>query len=119
MALRAARTAGLRVDEVAEREQLATIKAELGLQQEQLLQGIDLFGSQVLIPYLFGLAEAGYPSDATTDSAVADLITLQRRRRKLEPGPRYFEGADSGKQHCQNRSGGPYPAVLWSTGAPK
>jgi ankyrin repeat protein len=77
MALRAARTAGLRIDEVAAREQLTSMKAELGSQQEQFLQGIDLFGSQVLVPYLFGLAEAGYAPDAITDSAVADLITLQ------------------------------------------
>jgi hypothetical protein len=32
------------------------MKSELGSQQELFLQGIDLFGSQVLVPYLFGLA---------------------------------------------------------------
>jgi hypothetical protein len=77
MAVRAARTAGLRVDEGAAREQLNGMKAELGSQREQFLQGIDLFGSQVLVPYLFGLAEAGYAPDAVTDSAVADLMSLQ------------------------------------------
>jgi ankyrin repeat protein len=77
MAVRAARTAGLPVDEAAAREQMAGMKAELGSQQEQFLQGIDLFGSQVLVPYLFGLAVAGYAPDAITDNAVADLMSLQ------------------------------------------
>jgi ankyrin repeat protein len=77
MAVRAARTAGLRIDDETAREQMTSMKAELGSQQEQFLQGIDLFGSQVLVPYLFGLAEAGYAPDAVTDSAVADLMSLQ------------------------------------------
>jgi ankyrin repeat protein len=77
VAVRAASTAGLRIDEAVAREQMTSMKAELGSQQELLLQGIDLFGSQVLVPYLFGLAEAGYAPDATTDGAVADLISLQ------------------------------------------
>jgi len=38
---------------------------------------IDLFGSQVLVPFLFGLAEAGYAPDAVTDSVVEDLMSLQ------------------------------------------
>jgi hypothetical protein len=77
MAAQAARTAGLRFDESPAREQMSAMKAELGSQQELFLQGIDLFGSQLLAPYLFGLAEAGYAPDAITDSAVADLISLQ------------------------------------------
>jgi ankyrin repeat protein len=77
IAVRAAHTSGMRVDEGAAREQLTSLKAELESQQELLLQGIDLFGSQVLVPYLFGLAEAGYATDAVIDSAVADLMTLQ------------------------------------------
>jgi ankyrin repeat protein len=77
MALQAARSSGLSIDETAAREQLAVMKGELASQQEQFLQGIDLFGSQVLIPSLFGLAEAGYAPDPITDSAVADLVTLQ------------------------------------------
>jgi ankyrin repeat protein len=77
MAVRVGRSAGLHVDDEAAREQLTSMKAELGSQRELFLQGLDLFGSQLLVPYLFGLAEAGYPPDAITDSAVTDLISLQ------------------------------------------
>ncbi len=77
MVVRAAHTAGMRVDEEVAREQLITVIAELERQQELFLQGIDLFGPQVLLPYLFELAESGYAPDSITDSAVADLITSQ------------------------------------------
>ena len=75
MVVRAAHTAGGRVDEEVAREQLISAIAELERQQELFLQGIDLFGPQVLVPYLFELAGSGYAPDVITDSAVADLIT--------------------------------------------
>ncbi len=103
MAVQAARPAGIGVDESVAMDQLTSMKVELGRQQEQFLEGIDLFGSQVLAPYLFGLAEAGYAPDAVTDSAVVDLMSLTERRRKLEPGSSDIKGADAGKQYCPNR----------------
>jgi len=78
MIVRRVPSAGVHIDEAAAREQSITMKADFESQQELFLQGNDLFGAQVLIPYLFGLNEAGYAADATTDSALADLIALQR-----------------------------------------
>jgi Squalene-hopene cyclase N-terminal domain len=73
-----AREHGIQIDEDGARERVAGMKAELGTQQELFLQGIDAFGSMVLAPFLFGMAEAGYPPDPITDGAVVDLISLQR-----------------------------------------
>src|SRR5215472_3029551 len=36
------------------------------------------FRSMILAPFLFGMAEGGYPQDSVTDSAVVDLMSLQR-----------------------------------------
>jgi ankyrin repeat protein len=78
VAIRVAREHGIQIDEDGARERVAGMKAELGAQQELFLQGIDAFGSMVLAPFLSGMAEAGYPPDPITDSAVVDLISLQR-----------------------------------------
>jgi ankyrin repeat protein len=78
MAIRVAREHGIQIDEEGARERLASMRAELGVQQELFLQGIDAFGSMVLAPFLFGMAEGGYPPDPITDSAVVDLMSLQR-----------------------------------------
>jgi hypothetical protein len=85
--VRAAHAAGIRVDEGAARELLIRMKAELERHQELFLQGVDLFGSQLLVPYLFGLAEAGDAPDVITDSAVADLITRQSADGSWNRGP--------------------------------
>ena len=78
VAVRVAREHGIQIDEDGARERLAGMRAELGAQQELLLQGIDPFGSMILAPFLFGMAEGGYPQDSVTDSAVVDLMSLQR-----------------------------------------
>jgi len=78
VAVRVAREHGIHIDEDGARERLAGMRADLGAQQELFLQGIDAFGSMILAPFLFGMAEAGYPPDSITDSAVVDLMSLQR-----------------------------------------
>jgi ankyrin repeat protein len=77
VAVRVARDHGIQVDEKGARDRLASMRAELALQQELLLQGVDVFGSQVLAPFLFGMAESGYSPDPITDSAVVELMSLQ------------------------------------------
>lgn len=78
VAVRVAQEHGIQIDEDGARERLAGMRAELGTQQELFLQGIDAFGSMILAPFLSGMAEAGYPPDPITDSAVVDLMSLQR-----------------------------------------
>ncbi len=89
-------TSGMRVDEGAAREQLTSLKAELESQQELLLQGIDLFGSQVLVPYLFGLAEADMRQTPSL-TALSRIDDAAERGRELESRPWHIEGADPGK----------------------
>jgi ankyrin repeat protein len=74
MAVRAARSAAIPVDEAAAREQLAQMNAEFGSQRELFLEGGD---REVLVRNLFGLAAAGYPPGPITDSAVAAVRSKQ------------------------------------------
>jgi ankyrin repeat protein len=74
MAVRAARRAGISVDEDAARDQLATIDKEFGSQREGFLEGGD---REVLGRRLFGLAEAEYPASPVTDSAVVAVMGKQ------------------------------------------
>ncbi|HKE20779.1 MAG TPA: ankyrin repeat domain-containing protein [Bryobacteraceae bacterium] len=73
MAVRAALSVGIPVDEAAAKEQLAQMKAEFGSHRELYLEG----GDRELGRLLFGLAAAGYPPDPITDSAYAAVISKQ------------------------------------------
>jgi ankyrin repeat protein len=73
MAVRAARSAGIPVDEAAAREQLNVIKLVRDRGQERHLQGIDEVPPDAIMGY-WGLL-AGEP---ITDSLVADAASLQR-----------------------------------------
>jgi ankyrin repeat protein len=74
MAVGAARNAGVRVDEAAERELLDQVKNEFRSQREMFLEGGD---REVLVRRLFALTEAGYPADPITDSAVVAVMSKQ------------------------------------------
>ena len=75
-AVRAARSAKLRVDEAAASERLNVMKSMLGSAQELAIQGI-LEGSNIQANHLRGLAAAGFPAGIITDSAVAGIIPAQ------------------------------------------
>jgi len=78
MAVRAARSAGVRVDEAAAEEQLKVVKTQWMAFQEGLLQRIDPPGASDTLTYsLLGLAAAGHPADATTDAMVVNVASEQ------------------------------------------
>ena len=91
------------------------MKGELESQQELFLQGIDLFGSQVLVPTCSGWLKPGYAPGCNHGQRGGGFDHAAGRGRELEPGPCHLEGADSGKQHSPNRSGIADPAALWPT----
>ena len=74
MAVGAARSVGIPVNEVAAREQFKQMTNEFQSQREGFLEGGD---REVLARRLFGLTEAGYPPDAATDSAVVAVMSKQ------------------------------------------
>jgi ankyrin repeat protein len=74
MAVGAARSAGIPVDEAAARDELKQMTNEFHSQQESFLEGGD---REVLARRLFGLTEAGYPPDAATDAAVVAVMSKQ------------------------------------------
>jgi ankyrin repeat protein len=75
----AARSAGLLVDEAAEKEQVRQMRTEWVVLQEDFLQAmLPGGGANRLAENLQGLLAAGYPADSITDSAVAEVATAQR-----------------------------------------
>ncbi len=80
MALKAARKAGLKLDEAAAREQGEVLRLDWGVSVDDMLQGIHRGGgSDRIANQLLAMSAAGYRPDATTDAAVADLVALQHR----------------------------------------
>lgn len=80
VALRAARNAGLKVDETAAKELGEVLRLGWGVSVDDMLQGIRRGGgSDRIVNQLLGIAAAGYPADASTDAALADIATLQHR----------------------------------------
>jgi ankyrin repeat protein len=77
-AQRAAKAAGITINETAGREQLLQMKAQWLASQEEFLQSINPGGGpNRLAENLLGLEAAGYKPDAITDSAVVDLAEAQ------------------------------------------
>ncbi|HEY3455602.1 MAG TPA: ankyrin repeat domain-containing protein [Bryobacteraceae bacterium] len=76
-AVRAARSAGIAVDETAARERLNVMRSMLGTAQELELQGV-VEATNIQASHLRGLWAAGYPPGIITDSAVASLVSAQR-----------------------------------------
>jgi ankyrin repeat protein len=78
MAVRAARTVGVHVDESAAEEQLKVVKTQWMAFQEGLLERVDPPGGSDTLTYsLLGLAAAGHPADATTDAMVVNVALEQ------------------------------------------
>jgi hypothetical protein len=79
LAVRAARDAGLRVDEAAAKEQLNTMRLQWASSREEFLQSIDPGGGPDRLAFsLLGLWAAGYSGDPNTDSAIAEVASSQR-----------------------------------------
>lgn len=78
-AWKAARKAGIPVDEAAAAEHLKTMRAQWLSSQEEFLQSMNPGGGpNRLAENLLGLEAAGYKPDTMTDSAVVDLAEAQR-----------------------------------------
>jgi hypothetical protein len=78
MAVKAARTVGVHVDDAAAEEQLKVVKTQWMAFQEGLLQRVDPPGASDTLMYsLLGLAAAGYPADATTDAMIVNVALEQ------------------------------------------
>jgi len=75
-AVRAARTAGIPLDEAMARERLNIMKSSLGSAQELQLQGV-VEDINVQNNHLGGLWAAGYAPDIMTDAAVVSVIPGQ------------------------------------------
>ncbi len=80
VALRAARKAGVKVDESAARDLGELLRVTWGVSMDDMLQGIHRGGgSDRVANQLLAVSAAGYRPDAMTDAAVADVAALQRR----------------------------------------
>ena len=91
VALRAARKAGLKVDESAARDQAELLRLNWELSADDMLQGIHRGGgSERIVNQLLGMSAAGYGPDSMTDAALADVVATQRRDGHWfeEPEPR-------------------------------
>ena len=87
MAVRAARSIGLRVDEDAAREQLKVMTSQAAGSQVRALQGIATGSRDIELTLLQGLRESGYGPDAITDGLVADLAPVQHVDGSWHRGP--------------------------------
>jgi squalene cyclase len=76
-AVRAARDAGITLDEAAARERVHVMKASLGAEQELQLQGVLAEGISIRTNHLAGLWASGYSADIVTDAAVVSLVSGQ------------------------------------------
>jgi ankyrin repeat protein len=76
-AVRAARDAGIPLDEAVARERVNVMKSSLGLEQELQLQGVLAEGISIRTNHLAGLWASGYKPDIVTDAAVVSLVSGQ------------------------------------------
>ncbi len=72
-AVRAARAAGIRLDEAVSRERVNVMKSSLGSAQELQLQGVAESAS-IQSNHLAGLWASGYNPDIVTDAAVVSVV---------------------------------------------
>lgn len=77
-AVRAARAAGIPLDEAVARERVNVMKSSLGSAQELQLQGV-IAGEAINIQtnHLAGLWASGYDPDIVTDAAVVSVVPGQ------------------------------------------
>jgi hypothetical protein len=75
-AVRAARAAGIPLDEAVARERVNVMKSSLGSAQELELQGV-AESTSILSNHLAGLWASGYNPDIVTDAAVVSVVSKQ------------------------------------------
>lgn len=76
-AVRAARAAGIPLDEAVARERVSVMKTSLGAAQELQLQGVVAEAINIQTNHLAGLWASGYNPDIVTDAAVASVVSGQ------------------------------------------
>jgi len=76
-AVRAARAAGIPLDEAAADERLHVMKSSLGSAQELQLQGVLAEAINIKTSHLAGLWASGYSPDIVTDAAVVSVVSGQ------------------------------------------
>jgi hypothetical protein len=76
-AVRAARSAGIPLDEAVAHERVHVMKSSLGSSQELLLQGVTAEAINIQTNHLAGLWASGYTPDMVTDAAVVSLVSGQ------------------------------------------
>src|SRR5215467_13764593 len=76
-AVRAARDAGIPLDEAVARERVNVMKSSLGSEQELQLQGVLAEAVNIRTNHLAGLWAAGYNPDIVTDAAVVSVVSGQ------------------------------------------
>lgn len=91
-AVKAARDAGLPLDEAAADERLNVMKSSLGSEQELQLQGVLAEAINIKTSHLAGLWASGYNPDMVTDAAVVSVVSGQYTDGHW---PRYVPGVRS------------------------
>jgi ankyrin repeat protein len=76
-AVRAARTAGIPLDEAVARERVNVMKSSLASAQELQLQGVDETVVNIQTNHLAGLWASGYSPDIVTDASVVSVVAGQ------------------------------------------
>jgi ankyrin repeat protein len=76
-AVRAARAAGIPLDEAVARERVNVMKSSLGSEQELQLQGVLAEAISIKTNHLAGLWASGYNPDIVTDAAVVSVVSGQ------------------------------------------
>ena len=76
-AVRAARAAGIPLDESVARVRVTVTKSSLGSEQELQLQGVGAEAISIKTNHLAGLWASGYNPDIVTDAAVVSLVSGQ------------------------------------------
>ena len=76
-AVRAARSAGIPLDEAVARERAHVMKSSLGSEQELQLQGVLAEAVNIKTNHLAGLWASGYNPDIVTDAAVGSVVSGQ------------------------------------------
>ena len=78
VALRAARSAGIEVDESLASEELKVMQSQSIGRREAILQGQDLGSPDSILAVIQALEATGYEPDIITDSIIAGLASIQR-----------------------------------------
>jgi len=97
-AVRAARDAGIPLDEAAADERLKVMKSSLGSAQELQLQGLAETAINIQTNHLAGLWASGYSPDIVTDAAVVSVVAGQYADghwQRLVPAVRSPTGANN------------------------